>query len=83
LVVPAAAIQRTPRETFVYVVKPDHTIEKRSVTVGVTQGDVATIGSGVTVGELLVTDGVDKVQAGTKVSVQMASSKAAGQRKAR
>jgi multidrug efflux system membrane fusion protein len=83
LIVPAAAIQRTPRETFVYVVKPDHTIEKRSVTVGVTQGDVATIGSGVTVGELLVTDGVDKVQAGTKVSVQMASSKAAGQRKAR
>jgi membrane fusion protein, multidrug efflux system len=73
VLVPAAAIQRNPQGAFVYVVKPDHTVEVRTVTVGATQGDVVALDSGVTPGELLVTDGLDKLSAGTKVSVQVAA----------
>jgi len=73
LLVPAAAVQRNPQGTFVYVVRPDRTVDVRTVTVGATQGDVVALDSGVTTGELLVTDGLDKLQAGTKVIVQAAS----------
>jgi multidrug efflux system membrane fusion protein len=70
LLVPAAAVQRNPQGTFVYVVKPDNTIEVRTVAIAATQGDVVALSSGVTAGEQLVTDGLDKVQAGTKVIVE-------------
>jgi membrane fusion protein, multidrug efflux system len=73
VLVPAAAIQRNPQGAFVYVVKPDNTIEVRTVTVGATQGDVVALDSGVTPGELLVTDGLDKLAEGSKVSVQVAA----------
>jgi multidrug efflux system membrane fusion protein len=70
LLVPAAAVQRNPQGTFVYAVKPDNTIEVRTVAIAATQGDVVALSSGVTAGEQLVTDGLDKVQAGTKVIVE-------------
>jgi multidrug efflux system membrane fusion protein len=73
VLVPAAAIQRNPQGAFVYVVKPDSTVEVRTVTVGATQGDVVALDSGVTPGELLVTDGLDKLAEGSKVSVQVAA----------
>jgi multidrug efflux system membrane fusion protein len=73
VLVPAAAIQRNPQGAFVYVVKPDNTIEVRTVTVGATQGDVVALDSGVTPDELLVTDGLDKLAEGSKVSVQVAA----------
>ena len=50
LLVPAAAVQRNPQGTFVYVVKPDHTVDVRTVTVGATQGDVIALNSGVDAG---------------------------------
>ena len=49
------------------MVKPDNTVEVRTVTIAATQGDVIALDSGVTPGEQLVTDGLDKLQAGTKV----------------
>jgi multidrug efflux system membrane fusion protein len=73
LLVPAVAVQRNPQSTFVYVVKSDNTVEVRTVTVAATQGDVVALESGVTPGELLVTDGSDKLQAGTKVIAQAAA----------
>jgi membrane fusion protein, multidrug efflux system len=73
LLVPTPAVQKSTQGTFVYVVKPDNTVEVRSVTVAATQGDVIALNSGVTPGERIVTDGLDKLQAGTKVTVQMAA----------
>jgi multidrug efflux system membrane fusion protein len=55
------------------VVKPDNTVEVRTVTVAATQGDVIALNSGVAPGERIVTDGLDKLQAGTKVIVQTAA----------
>ncbi len=67
-VIPAAAIQRGPQGTsFTYVVKPDKTVEVRNVNVALTQGNVTVIASGVVPGEQVVTDGQDKLQAGSHV----------------
>jgi membrane fusion protein, multidrug efflux system len=70
VIVPSAAIQRSPQATFVYVVKPDNTVETRSVTVQHTEGDKTAIARGVNAGERVVTDGVDKLQQGGPVDVQ-------------
>jgi RND family efflux transporter MFP subunit len=67
-VVPAAAIQRGPQGgTYTYLVKPDKTIEVRQVKVAFTQANVSAIESGLAPGELVVTDGQDKLQGGSRV----------------
>jgi multidrug efflux system membrane fusion protein len=69
VLVPTAAIQRSPQSTFVYVVKPDATVDMRNVEVQLTQGDETVIARGVAPGETVITDGVDKLQAGSKVTL--------------
>jgi multidrug efflux system membrane fusion protein len=69
ILVPAVAIQRGPQGTFVYVVKEDQTADVRQVQVGTIEGTEASIESGVSEGELVVVDGVDKLRAGAKVQV--------------
>src|SRR5438876_437530 len=71
-VVPAVAIQRGARGAFVYVVKPDRTVEARPVTVGFTEGDEASIDTGVRVGEQVVVDGADRLRDGVRVEPQAA-----------
>jgi len=66
-VVPTAAIQRGPQGTFVYAAKPDKTVEARNVNVALTQGDTTVIGSGLNPGEVVVTDGQDKLQTGSRI----------------
>jgi len=70
VIVPVAAIQRGARGTFVYVVKPDHTVEMRPVTVGPTGRTEAAIDSGVAAGEVVVLEGVDKLREGSAVQVR-------------
>ena len=72
-IVPTAAIQRSPQSTFVYVVTSDNTAEVRNIGVGVTEGDEAEVTEGLEPGEKVVIDGIDKLQAGTKVNVRMAA----------
>ncbi|HEV7507882.1 MAG TPA: MdtA/MuxA family multidrug efflux RND transporter periplasmic adaptor subunit [Thermoanaerobaculia bacterium] len=69
--VPNAAIQRSPQSTFVYFVKPDHTVESRNVVVKMSEGDETTVQSGVAAGDVVVIDGVDKLRPGSKVDVSM------------
>ena len=67
-VVPAAAIQRGPQAmTFAYVVRPDKTVEARALKVALTQGTLSVIDSGLSPGEVVVTDGQDKLQNGSRV----------------
>lgn len=73
IMIPAAGLQRSQQGSFVYVVKPDQTVEMRGVTVAATQGDVIAIAKGLAAGDLVVTDGVDKLQQGSHVSVQTAA----------
>ena len=67
IVIPNAAIQRGAKGTFVYVVKPDHTVTIRQVTAGPTEGESTAIDKGIATGETVVTDGIDKLKEGEKV----------------
>lgn len=69
VLVPTVAIQRGQQGTFVYVVRDDQTVSVRPVTVGVTQGDDASIESGLTANELVVVDGTEKLREGSKVEM--------------
>lgn len=70
VIVPAPAVQRGPQGTFVYVVKPDKTAGMRPVTVGITEGNDVSIESGLKPDELVVIDGQDKLQEGSKIDVR-------------
>jgi multidrug efflux system membrane fusion protein len=70
VIIPSAALQRSPQSTFVYIVKPDNTVETRNVTVQHTEGEKTAIAQGVKAGERVVTDGVDKLQEGARVEVR-------------
>ncbi len=72
IIVPAAAIQRGPQGTFVYVMKADHTVEVRPATLGPATGDDASIEKGVAPGEQVVVDGVDKLRPGSTVQARTA-----------
>ena len=76
VLVPTAAIQRSPQATFVYIVKPDSTVDTRNVEVQLTEGDDTALKSGISPGDVVVTDGVDKLQPGTPVAATPANAAA-------
>jgi multidrug efflux system membrane fusion protein len=69
ITVPAEAIQRGPNDLYVYVVKPNSTVEQRRVTVGPVHDDVAVIDKGLRAGENVVTDGQFKLKPGARIAV--------------
>jgi membrane fusion protein, multidrug efflux system len=68
--IPAAAIQRGPQGTYVFAVKSDKTVEVRPVTVSFTQDNVSVIGNGISPSDVVVTDGQDKLQQGSKIEIR-------------
>ena len=68
VMVPEAAVQRSPQGTFAYVVKSDNTVENRNITLGPVEADERSIESGLAPGEMVVVEGVDKLQPGSKVT---------------
>ena len=69
-VIPASAIERGQEGTYVYVIKPDNTAAARPVTLGATEGERVAVTSGLDLGELVVTDGADRLRDGIAVTVQ-------------
>jgi multidrug efflux system membrane fusion protein len=67
--VPAAAIQRGSQGLFVYRVKPDRTVDLRTVTLGPTDGQRIAIASGLRPGDQVVIDGVDRLREGSPVDL--------------
>jgi multidrug efflux system membrane fusion protein len=72
-IIPAAAIQRGPQGTYVFVAKSDQTVSVRPVTVAFTQENLSAINNGLTPGEVVVTDGQDKLQDGSKIETRPAA----------
>jgi multidrug efflux system membrane fusion protein len=70
VVVPAAAVQRGPTSMFVYVVGADDKVELRNVITGPTEAAETAIDSGVVAGEVVVTEGIDKLQKGAVVTTR-------------
>ena len=57
IVVPSLAVQNGPDGFYVYLVKPDQTVELRPVNVARVAGSETVIKDGVVVGDTVVTDG--------------------------
>jgi len=70
VVMPAAALQTGQQGQYVFVVKPDFTVESRPVTVAWSYGELAVVAQGVTPGEKVVTDGQLNLIAGVHVELK-------------
>ena len=66
-VIPSAAVLQGPQGSYVYVVKPDNTVVATTVNVAISEGLQTAIASGISPNDIVVTDGQDKLQNGSKV----------------
>lgn len=73
LSVPRRAIQRDQVGGFVLVVGPDGVVEQRRVSVARSTRDLAVIAAGLTEGEQVIVDGVNRVRPGIRVDAVLAS----------
>jgi membrane fusion protein, multidrug efflux system len=78
VIVPAAAIQRGPQGTYVYVLTAPDTVNIRVVTIAQTTGNNIGISAGINGGDVVVIDGQDKLQDGSKVVTSTLPSGGAG-----
>jgi len=70
IVVPTEAVQEGTEGRYVFVLKPDRTVEMRSVGVAREVEDITVVQSGLAQGEIVITDGQDRLSAGSKVTVK-------------
>jgi len=70
IVVPSSAVQTSQNGAQVFVVKPDRSVELRTVKVARTLDDSAIIADGVRAGETVVTDGQLRLVPGAKVEAR-------------
>jgi membrane fusion protein, multidrug efflux system len=69
LTVPSGAVQNGPSGLYVYVVKPDSSVERQPIEAE-TRGDVAVIASGLAPGQLVVVSGQARLDTGTRVTIE-------------
>jgi multidrug efflux system membrane fusion protein len=86
IIMPNSAVRRgAPNgvvSTFVYVVNPDHKVAVRPVTLGVVDGERVAVTKGLNAGEIVVTEGGDRLREGADVVLPDAAAKPAGARPA-
>jgi multidrug efflux system membrane fusion protein len=70
VVVPTTAVQAGQQGPYVFVVKPDQTVELRTVQVARTADAESIIKQGLAPGEIVVTDGQLRLTAGSRVSIK-------------
>jgi membrane fusion protein, multidrug efflux system len=70
VVVPTAAVQTGQEGSYVFVVKPDMTVDLRTVVVQRQVAEATVVSSGVQPDEIVVTDGQLRLVAGSKVSIK-------------
>ncbi|MFI5303919.1 MAG: efflux RND transporter periplasmic adaptor subunit [Nitrospiria bacterium] len=70
VVIPSQAVQQGQSGQYVFMIKPDQTVETRSVTVSKTIDEESVIEKGIQPGEEVVTDGQVRLVQGSKVIVK-------------
>jgi multidrug efflux system membrane fusion protein len=70
VVVPSQAVQTGQDGQFIYVVKPDKTVEQRPVTIGITYDGLTVVERGIQAGETVVTDGQLRLAPGKAVEIK-------------
>ncbi|MBI5374142.1 MAG: efflux RND transporter periplasmic adaptor subunit [Candidatus Schekmanbacteria bacterium] len=73
IVIPSESVQSGQKGEYVFVVKPDMTVDSRPVKVIRTTGNESLIGNGISAGETVVTDGQLQLLPGTKVQIKSSS----------
>lgn len=79
-IIPAAAVQRGPQGTYVYVAN-GNIVKVREIKAGLTYGNSIAIDSGLQVGEEVVTDGLDKLTDGSKIETRSPTGGTPGSRR--
>jgi multidrug efflux system membrane fusion protein len=74
IIVPATAIQRGPQGSYVYAVGEGNVVKIHAVKVSQATGNNVALSGGVNPGEVIVIDGQDKLQDGSKVIPNSSSS---------
>lgn len=69
LVIPTAAVQQGSAGAFVYVVGEDDTVTIQPVRTGTIEGRHVAVTDGLAAGQRVVTEGVDRLRAGTRVQI--------------
>jgi membrane fusion protein, multidrug efflux system len=70
--VPTVAVQRGPDGYYVWVIKPDDTVEQRPVQAQIVDDSTTVIRAGLSAGERVVSDGQSRLDVGTHVVIRPA-----------
>ena len=70
VLVPSQAVQQGTEGNFLYIAKPDNTVEPRKIEVLATYRGLAAIGQGVAAGENVVTDGQLRLMPGAQIQTR-------------
>jgi multidrug efflux system membrane fusion protein len=73
VLVPTTAILRGPQGTYVFAVGSDNKVKIHIVSLAETNGNITGVTSGLNAGDVVVTDGQDKLQEGSKVEPRQSS----------
>jgi len=73
VLVPTTAILRGPQGTYVFAVGSDNKVKIHIVSLAETNGNITGVVSGLNAGDVIVTDGQDKLQEGSKVEPRQSS----------
>jgi membrane fusion protein, multidrug efflux system len=73
VLVPTTAILRGPQGTYVFAVGPDNKVKIHVVSLAETNANITGVSSGLNAGDVVVTDGQDKLQEGSKVDPRESS----------
>jgi membrane fusion protein, multidrug efflux system len=80
--VPPVALQRGPEGLYVWVIKPDDTVEQRPVEARTVNDDVAIASKGLNVGERVVVNGQSRLDAGSHVTIKSSAPPTPGEQPA-
>jgi multidrug efflux system membrane fusion protein len=68
--IPPVAVQRGPDGFYVWVIKPDNTVEQRPIDARIVNDDIAVAAKGLGVNEHVVVNGQSRLDAGSRVTIK-------------
>jgi membrane fusion protein, multidrug efflux system len=77
ITVPPVAVQRGPNGLYTWVVKPDNTVDQRSIETMPADNNVTIVTNGVAAGERVVVNGQYQLQPGSRVDAETQTAKSA------
>lgn len=74
LLMPVSALQMNTEGHFVWIVSQQNTVSRKQVTVGLQQDQQVVITAGLSAGDRVITDGIDRLTEGSAVNIVQGSS---------